>query len=81
MVNTAARILAAGSIASTGQDRWRTNTYPTVLSGMETTEPGGSWRRLVCSSGVAILNRVMGKGFTSRGILSRDLEDAREQST
>lgn len=36
----------------------------------------GSWQRLVCSSEVTILHKVM-KG----GIPSRDLKDVREEST
>lgn len=57
MVNEAARILARRE-RRVYRVRKSANAYVVVLSGKEKEKLGGSWGRLVCRSGLAILNRV-----------------------
>lgn len=57
MVNEAARILARRE-RRVYRVRKSANAYVVVLSGKEKENLGGSWGRLVCRSGLAILNRV-----------------------
>lgn len=57
MVNEAARILARRE-RRVYRVRKSANAYVVVLSGKEKEKLGGSWGRLVCRSGLAVLNRV-----------------------
>lgn len=45
------------------------------------SETVSSWERLVCSSEVTILHKVMREGLISRSIWSRELKDVWEEST